>query len=517
MFAMKKWTKALTLLLALCLMLSLAACGGNNNDTTDETETEQPEQQEENTEPETTESIAGTYDFNYVDAYGDTTNFTVTLRDGGDFNMMTVGAMGSAIYSGAEWTDNGDGTFTTGAVDPALDLDWVGADGTVTWTIDGSNVTPAGYTAPTEFLSKDAFKDPTNGAEAVGVYVFGQINDHGSTVPFVVWVNADGTYAIHMNNSFTGLHTYTGTSYTINSESVITFGPATFEGDEPMGDWFDVDNGFSSSWVLHGDGTCEPANYTGEQTTVTTSDLPTEIYPDGAEYVGVYLFGQINDHGSTVPYIVWINADGTAAINMNNSFTGLHTYTGEWTYEGDGVVSIGALSYEGDEPMGDWYDVDNGFASTWVLNSDGTCVPDGYTGTVAEVNGLDQPESVYPRYNSLAGTYYFGQINDHGSTVPFAVVLKDSGEAMIVMDNSFTGVHSYTGEWTDNGDGTVSIGALTYEGDEPMGDWFDVGNGFASSWTVGGGVCEPVGYTGDSTSVTASDFSDDAIAAINNF
>lgn len=39
---------------------------------------------------------------------------------------------------------------------------------------------------------------------------------------------------------------------------------------------------------------------------------------------------------------------------------------------------------------------------------------------------------------------------------------------MIHMDNSFTGVHSYTAEeWTYNGDGTVSIGALSYEGDPP--------------------------------------------------
>jgi hypothetical protein len=513
---MKQWKKATALLLALCMVLGLAACG--SSDTGDQsTAPGTGDQSAVSDETPAESNLAGSYDFNYVDAYGDTTNFTVTLRDGGDFNVMTVGAMGSAVYTGVEWTDNGDGTVTTSTTSPALELDWVEEDGSVTWTIDGSNVTPVGYTAPTEFLSKDASKDPTTGAEAVGVYVFGQVNDHGSTVPFVVWVNADGTYAIHMNNSFTGLHTYTGTSYTINSDSVISFGPATFEGDEPMGDWFDVDNGFSSSWVLHGDGTCEPAGYTGSQVEVETADLPEEIYPDGAEYVGVYVFGQINDHGSTVPFVVWVNAGGTAAIHMNNSFTGLHTYTGEWTYEGDGVVSIGTLSYEGDEPMGDWFDVDNGFASKWVLSTDGTCVPDGYVGTVDTVNTQELPESIYPKYNSLAGTYYFGQINDHGSTVPYAVVLKDDGNAMIVMDNSFTGTHSYTGTWTDNGDGTVSIGTLTFEGDEPMGDWFDVDNGFASSWTVGGGTCAPVGYTGESTSVSASDFSDEATDVINAF
>lgn len=514
---MKNLKKLAAVVLALCMVLALAACGetaqqpvaSETESTTAETAASQ--------EAEAPASIAGSYNFNYTDPYGDLTSFTVTLRDGGDFNLMTVGAMGSAIYSGAEWTDNGDGTFTTGATDPALPLEFVGEDGSVTWKLDGENVAPVNYVVPTEFLSKDAFKDPTIGAEAVGVYTFGQINDHGSTVPYVVWVNADGTYAIHMNNAFTGLHTYTGTNYTINSESVISFGPASFEGDEPMGDWYDRDNGFASSWILRGDGTCEPAGYTGSQTGVTLSELPAEIYPEGAEYVGVYTFGQINDHGSTVPYVLWVEADGTATIHMNNAFTGLHTYTGEWAYEGDGVVAIGALSFEGDEPMGDWYDMDNGFASKWILSADGTCVPEGYLGTVAEVNGLEQPEEIYPRYNSLAGTYYFGQINDHGSTVPFALVLKTDGNAMIVMDNHFTGVHAYTGEWADNGDGTVSVGPLTFEGDEPMGDWYDRDNGFASSWTVGGGVCAPVGYTGSSTTVTAADFSEAALEAINAF
>ena len=99
----------------------------------------------------------------------------------------------------------------------------------------------------------------------------------------------------------------------------------------------------------------------------------------------VYYFGQVNKFGSTVPYAVVLKDDGTAKIVMDNSFTGVHAYTAtEYTVEGD-LVSIGALTFEGDTPMGDWFNADAGYTSTWKLNGDGTCVPDGYKDTVVPV------------------------------------------------------------------------------------------------------------------------------------
>lgn len=519
---MKKLKQLFAFATILCMLFALAACGSNNtnsaqgnNDSSANTENTAPTTPADSTDTKT--SLAGTYNFDYTDVYGDITTITVTLKDDSSFNLMTRGAMGNGVYSGTQWSDNGDSTVTTGATDNTLGVDWADADGSVTWAIDGSGISPVGYEVPTEFLEKAAFADPTTGAEAVGIYTFGEVNDHGSTVPYVVWVNANGTYTVYMNNSFTGLHAYSGDSWIVNSESVVSFGPATYEGDDPMGSWFDADNGFSSSWVLHGDGTCEPVGYTGSSAAVDTAELPEEIYPAGAEHVGVYTFGEVNDHGSTVPYVFWFNADGTANIYMNNAFTGLHEYDGEWTYDGDGVISVGTLTYEGDDPMGAWFDTDNGYASSYTVNNDGTVSPAGYTGSSAAVDTASLPAEIYPTFSSLAGTYYFGEVNDHGSTVPYAVVLKADNNAMVLMDNSFTGVHTYTGEWTDNGDGTISIGALTYEGDAPMGSWFNADDGFSSSWQIGAGTCSPVGYTGSSASVSGSDFSEAAIAEINAF
>lgn len=513
--------KIIALLLALAMVFALAACGSTEKPEETPAETpsastpaETPAESEKPAEPEVP-SIAGTYRFKYVDAYGDATAFTVTLKDGGAYSITTAGALGSAAYEGT-WTDKGDGAFTTSALDGAPALDFAEADGTIVWKIDGRDVVPGDYVEPTEFLEKVLITDPTNAAEAVGVYTFGMINKFGSTVPYVVWVNADGTYAIHMNNSFTGLHTYTGDKWSVNGQGVVTFGPATYEGDAPMGDWFNVDAGYTSSWQLHGDGTCEPAGYKETIVAIDLAAQPVEILPAGADKVGVYAFGQINRFGSTVPYIVWINADGTAAIHMNNSFTGLHTYTAtEWTANEDGTVSIGALTYEGDTPMGDWFNADAGYTSTWTLNTDGTCEPAGYKESKAPVDLAAQPAEIWPAYNSVGGVYYFGSINRFGSTVPYAVILKDDGTAKIVMDNSFTGVKVYTAaEYTVDGD-MVSIGALTYEGDTPMGDWFNADAGYTSTWKLNGdGTCVPDSYKETVVAIEADKLSDDAKAAI---
>lgn len=102
-----------------------------------------------------------------MDDYGDETAFTVTTKETGKVYVKYEGALGSATLNGDGWTDNGDGTFTTNALSGEIGVDWVGADGKVTWKVDGENVVPVGYTAPTQFLAKP-YTDPVTAAEAVG-------------------------------------------------------------------------------------------------------------------------------------------------------------------------------------------------------------------------------------------------------------------------------------------------------------------------------------------------------------
>ena len=509
---MKTFKKVSATVVALTMAASLAACGGASSETTTTTTASSE------TETTTAEvaSIAGTYRFDYTDPYGDVTTFTVTLKEDGSFNIMTLGAMGSGVYNGTEWTDNGDGTFTTGAADAAIDTEFVAEDGTITWKIDGTNAVPVDYVEPTEFIEKTS--DPANAAEAVGVYVFGMVNDWGTTVPYILWVNADGSYNIHMNNQRTGLHSYSGT-WTYSQDNIIACGPAAYEGDTPQGDFFDADNEYSSEWYLYADGTCTPTNYEGQTAEVSLSEQPAEIYPANADLVGIYLFGMVNDWGTTVPYVLWINADGTAAVHMNNSRTGLHSYyASEWTVADDGTVSLGSLTYEGDTPQGDFFDADNGYASTWTLNTDGTAIPTNYTGSTGDIDTNELPASIYPAGNATVGTFYFGMVNDWGTTVPYILKIKSDGTCQIVMDNQRTGVHIYTGTITDNGDGTITTSELTYEGDTPQGDFFDADNGYASTWKLNtDGTAVPTNYEGTVVDVDTGSLTDEAKEAVQAF
>ena len=380
---MKAMKKIPAFVLALSLLLALAACGGNGEQESTASPSPSPSQ---NAEEQA--SLAGNYDFNYVDAYGDVTSFKVTIKDGGSFNILTTGALGNAAYAGTSWEDNGDGTFTTGAIDGAPSLDWIAEDGSITWTVDGSDVSPVGYTEPTEFLEKSAVSDPASAKECVGVYTFGEYNaERGSTTPWVVWVNADGTYRFWRDNAFLGLRGFSGT-WTYEGDHVVAFDAAVFdvEGADPVGDFFGEN--YTSSWTLYGDGTCVPAGYEGTPSDVDVSALSDPaLYPDGAEYVGVYTFGEYNaERGSTTPWVVWVNADGTYRFWRDNAFLGLRGFSGEWTYKGDGTFDFSAAVFdvEGADPVGGFFG--ENYTSTWTCNTDGTCVPDGYTGTPSDVD-----------------------------------------------------------------------------------------------------------------------------------
>ena len=284
-------------------------------------------------------------------------------------------------------------------MDPVLDgANFVAEDGTVKWLVDGAAATPDGYVAPTEFVEKEgAVKDPTTKAEAVGVYVCGQTNKFGSVVPYILWLNADGTVAIHMNNSFTGLRTFTGNEWSISEEGIVHIGALTASEGTPFGDWFNADDNYSSDWKVYGNGICCPVGFEASSGTVNTDEQPAEIYPANADKVGVYVCGQTNKFGSVVPYIVWLNADGTVAIHMNNSFTGLRTFTGsEWSVNDDGTVHIGALTASEGTPFGDWFNADDGYSSDWTMYDNGTCCPVGFEASSGTVNLAEQPTEIYP-------------------------------------------------------------------------------------------------------------------------
>lgn len=399
---MKKLTKLISLLLALSMLFALAACGDTVDDSNADDNT--PAATDNNTpdtpdEPEDTGVQLGAYTFEMVSIYGDTIDLTVILKDGGGVTIMGSYADGSNATYSAAWTDNGDGTFTTSDIDPELDgANFVADDGTVKWIVDGTAVTPDGYVAPTEFVEKEgAVKDPATNAEAVGVYVAGQTNKFGSVVPYVLWLNADGTVQVHMNNSFTGLRTYTGDEWYMNGDGTLHIGALAADEGTPFGDWFNADDGYSSDWHIYGNGTACPVGFEESAGTVEVSELPAEIYPANAQTVGVYVAGQANKFGSVVPYVLWLNADGTVQVHMNNSFTGLRTYTGdEWYLNEDGTLHIGALAAAEGTPFGDWFNADDNYSSDWTVYDNGTACPVGFEESNGTVDVSELPAEIYP-------------------------------------------------------------------------------------------------------------------------
>lgn len=86
---------------------------------------------------------AGVYTCDEVTPYGFTVNWTVTLNDDGTYEILEGNPMmGDTTYTGDEWTDNGDGTFTTGPmnVDSRPLAGWFDADGTGHWGNLGGGV-----------------------------------------------------------------------------------------------------------------------------------------------------------------------------------------------------------------------------------------------------------------------------------------------------------------------------------------------------------------------------------------
>ncbi len=93
---------------------------------------------------------AGEYIFMETTPFGEF-KWTVTLNEDGSFVVAQPEneSMGNPSWTGTQWVDNGDGTFTTVAAqgEGVKIADFWQADGSITWTDNGDGtVTPVGYT-----------------------------------------------------------------------------------------------------------------------------------------------------------------------------------------------------------------------------------------------------------------------------------------------------------------------------------------------------------------------------------
>lgn len=395
---MKKMTKLLSLLLALSMLFSLAACGPKDDPAPDETPkvtdgapVESPDPTP--TEPETPKVEAGAYMFTMTSIYGEEIKLTLMLSGDGSASVLAIYPDNSSVNYTTGWTDNGDGTFTTTAFDPALEgANFVAEDGSVKWIVDGSNVTPDGYTAPTEFVEKPgAVKDPTTNIEAEGTYIFTALNKFGSEMVYVLHLY-DGV-TINMWGEKAGFRTFTSKFWGMNEDGTLHIGRLV-DADNPdtatpYGDWFKADDNYSSDWKLYGNHTARPV---GEEFDAFcgnydyTSVVPAEMLekmniPEFYEESGIKIFTALNKFGSEMLYVLHLTNDGVT-INMWGEKAGFRTFTGKyWGMTEEGYLHLGRLK-DADNPdtatpYGDWFNPDDNYSSDWVVFDNGTCRPLG--------------------------------------------------------------------------------------------------------------------------------------------
>ena len=260
--------KLLAVLLAACMILGLAACGGSGQST--ETTAAPTEKATEAATEAATEEVtnphdaveAGSYEFTYVDEYGDETAFTITLKETGIAYVQIDGALGKENLKAESWTDTGLGSVTLSKLDPELKTEFVAEDGTTTWIREGETMWPEGYVEPTEFKEKEK-KAPASKEEAVGVYTFGFTNPYGKVSAYIFWVNSDGTWKMYQPNVFMKTaFAYSGESWDYDPETcILSLGPCTkyAEGEPPKtagngANWFSDDT-YESSYIVNDDGT----------------------------------------------------------------------------------------------------------------------------------------------------------------------------------------------------------------------------------------------------------------------
>lgn len=436
---MKKFSRFLALILALCVIFAFTACGNEPASSA-----QQPDSTPVETPEAVDEGIAGTYHFEYVDEYGDTSRFSIKLRNDGTFTVMTsIGPLGDNICSGTEWTDNGDGTFTTGASDNVLELDFVAEDGTIIWTMldNEGTVTPVGYTEPTEFKEKPVEEEEEAGPVG-GVYTYVESGLAPFDTYWTLTLNADGTYVLSEENERAGLVEYTGASYTIDGSTVIC---------GPMGDtvpalfsWSDPE-GFT---VTTGATTFAPEG-------VELTEEPMTAVPVGyAVTTGTYTYLESGLAPFDTLWTLILNADGSYVLVEESEMAGRAEYPGE-SYTIDGSTVVCGPMGENRPGLYSWSDPE-GFT---VTTGTTTFAPEGVE--LAEPAAEAMPGGiVYKLPENNVFTYV------ESGLAPFdtywTLTLNEDGTYVLSEENERAGLAEYPGlSYTKDGD-TVICG--------PMGD-----------------------------------------------
>lgn len=251
---MHKMKKILALILALTMVFALAACGQAETSSTEAPETTEPAAPETSEAPAADYSkLAGTY--HYYEDKGDMGVMPWTIELGADGSCVLTehnSFIGDQVKVCAGWTDNGDGTFTSGAWESTdgPKPDFIAEDGAITWEIVGDGICQPVNGTPSA--------DPSLASTGIaGTYNYYEDKGDMGIMAWTIELNQDGTCVVTEHNTFIGDQVKVCDGWKDNGDGSFTTG-AWESTDGPKPDFIEEDG--SCTWTIVEDGICQPVN-----------------------------------------------------------------------------------------------------------------------------------------------------------------------------------------------------------------------------------------------------------------
>lgn len=191
--------------------------------------------------------VAGEYKCDELTPFDFYVYWTVTLNEDGTYSIFEENsAMGNSTYTGTEWTDNGDGTLTTGPMegDARPMAGWFDADGVGTWGYIGDGML-VGIEEGSDAASDEA------GGEAAAVengYLY-EFEGLMGTETMQIVLNDDGTCLMSLPGNVMIVDVYEGT-WSQDGDTVTITGFTNVDSSSPYakpGLW---------SWIDSATGDC---------------------------------------------------------------------------------------------------------------------------------------------------------------------------------------------------------------------------------------------------------------------
>ena len=389
--------------------------------------------------------------FSYSENRGDfSVDWTLILNEDGTYTLEEVHGLSGNLttHTGKEWTDNGDGTLTTGAWDVDENKsEFFKPNGECTWILnDDGTMTPADAGEAAE----------TTGVKA-GKYTYIEAKGPGN-FQWDVLLMGNGNCRIDETNPSGEVTEHVAAGWVDNGDGTVTTGE--WENKEVNKSDFFKPTG-EATWKINEDGTCEPV--TGDAPAATT-----EVNP------GKYTYIEAKGPGN-FQWDILIMGNGNCRIDETNPSGEVTEHVAEgWTDNGDGTVTTG--EWENKEVNKSDFFKPTGEA-TWKINEDGTCEP--VTGDAPAATTEVNP-----------GKYTYIEAKGPGN-FQWDVLIMGNGNCRIDETNPSGEVTEHVAAgWVDNGDGTVTTGEWE-NSDVNKSDFFKP-NGEAT-WKINAdGTCEPV-------------------------